>query len=296
MILDRRVAAFLWLLLHVTSCDGKRVLVTSYGGSGSTGVMAALREGGLGTNSLKNADHLKHGSASGTLHLMRARDGEFCMKHSKDKCFQRVLVVERADPARAIQSTVARFGLQHYRLISRGCQACPSTFLGRNKGKGALLESIFSASGQAKQDVYGLASHVSSWFKVAESHQLMSNTTKWPPILFADVALLAADDMQCLLYAFLDIRDPAKQAALTRALQQKHETARRDPPEALMTDAARIVYDKLGRRVAAALDHSKRALRRAFWQSKRCPGRLRSRHASLSYGRPQARRQRASAR
>jgi len=52
---------------------------------------------------------------------------------------------------------------------------------------------------QTNGDGFGLDNFVESWLKVAESHELMSSSTRYPPILFVDANTLASPDFQCFL-------------------------------------------------------------------------------------------------
>lgn len=249
-----------------------RVLVTSYGGSGEDHIMRNLQAVGYETNSPTNEDLLKHSTASATMRNLHIKDGKACAKYGKGEkpCYDRIIVVEHADPAKAIATTVGKYGLEHYRLLSRGCKKCRVTFKGQATNMEAQLESIYSSSGAAGVDVYGVGSHLGSWAKVAESHRLSSVTTKWPPLLFVDAKTLGSDDFQCALYAFLGLDDDDRRRALSASLTEDRKdrgVQRRLDPETLMDDAAKAVYTKLRDRLARQLKISKVAALNAFWNA-----------------------------
>lgn len=237
--------------------SGRRILVSSYGGSGSTDVMKALRAAGFGTNSLKNAEHLKHSTASATTHRLRAQDGKLCWRNDKDKCFDRVLVVERDDPAKAIVSTVARFGLGHYRRISKGCQACPSPKTLSGGPDFQVLRRVFDASGRAGGDVYGLSSHFTSWERI-------DGNPKWPPVLFADATTLSSPRFACALFGFLDLKDLKLRKAFAARMTKNHPSSKRIDPITLMQNDSRRVYAKLGDRIRTRIRASTARVNASF--------------------------------
>jgi len=235
------------------SAAGRRVLVTSYGGSGSTDVMESLRAAGFGTNSKKNAEALKHATATATARKLGARGGRLCWRHRRDKCFDRVLVVDRAEPAKAIVSTVSRFGLQHYRRVAKGCRRCPRSFGPRGAGKDDQLRAIFAAAAAAGKDVYGMHNHFASWAKVDDARLRNVSRSPWPPLLFADAATLAAPAFECVLFDFLGVADAASRALLVKGLRKNRASSKRADPRALMAPDALAVYDALEARVRARI-------------------------------------------
>ena len=265
----RRVALLLACLAARSQC--RRVLVTSFGGSGSTDVMIALRAAGFGTNSKKNTEALKHATATATQRKLGARGGLLCWKNRRDKCFDRVLVVDRADPAKAIVSTVARFGLQHYRRVSKGCAKCPSKFGPKGAGKADVLRSVFSSGGAAGGDLYGAANHFASWAKV-DAANAGNASSKWPPLLFADAATLADPEFECAFFSWLGLRDPASRRALVGGLRKHRASTARADPQTLMDDAARAVYGALAARVSSKIAASTAAARRLAGGNCSAPG------------------------
>jgi len=263
-------------LLFLAACaSGRRVLVTTFGGSGATGVMTALRSAGYTTNSLSNGDRLKFATLTKIGHEMNIQGGQVCMRKQKNKCFDRVIVIVREDPARAIVSVIAGQRRDVRPALARGCTNCPRNFPGSTIK--ANLASVFRHAGHAGRDGFGAANFLESWTKVSESHELMSTSTRYPPILVADVNTLASPDFQCFLYGYLEVRELQTQMKLTSALSTPQSMRRRPDPVTLMDPAARTVYDALRTSVGETLDRAHADAVRTFWNAtKAC------RHRDLS--------------
>ena len=99
-----------WLVAAVLPLvTSRRVLVTTFGGSGATGVMGALRAAGFATNSISDGDRLKFMPLTRMGRELTAKKGLMCEKKRSDKCFDRVFVVLRDDPVRALQNRVTSY-------------------------------------------------------------------------------------------------------------------------------------------------------------------------------------------
>ena len=96
-----------WLVAALLPlATSRRVLVTTFGGSGATGVMGALRAAGFATNSISDGDRLKFMPLTRMGRELTAKMGLMCEKKRSDKCFDRVFVVLRDDPVRALASII----------------------------------------------------------------------------------------------------------------------------------------------------------------------------------------------
>ena len=152
------------------------------------------------------------------LRTLEPRNRRLCFMQHETNCYDRIVVVARADPAEAIVSTVSAGALEHFRSLSRGCATCPTMFKGRTKE--LLIRNVFAAAGRQESDAYGLAAHFGGWLHAANPfHKPRPERRSWPPILIADAATLADPAFQCLLYAFLGLDDPARRYVLSTRLR-----------------------------------------------------------------------------
>ncbi len=265
-----------WLLSALLQlAASRRVLVTTFGGSGATGVMGALRAAGFATNSISDGDRLKFMPLTRMGRELTAKKGLMCEKKRGDKCFDRVFVVLRDDPVRALASIIGSRRTSSVRSgLKRGCRRCPHQFAGAPKD---VLRKVFRHARQTNSDGFGMDNFVESWLKVAESHELMSSSTRYPPIMFVDANTLASPDFQCFLYAYLELGDLDTQTRLSRALAAPQTMHHRPNATALMDAASTQVYDELKMKVKRALDHSHEAAVKTFWNVTRL-----CRHRDLS--------------
>ena len=257
----------LHLLISVHLAAARRVLVTSWGGSGSERIVETLRQAGFGTNSPKNLDKLMFASPQVALRTLEPRNRRLCFMQHETNCYDRIVVVARADPAEAIVSTVSAGALEHFRSLSRGCATCPTMFKGRTKE--LLIRNVFAAAGRQESDAYGLAAHFGGWLHAANPfHKPRPERRSWPPILIADAATLADPAFQCLLYAFLGLDDPARRYVLSTRLRSLPPLASRRAKHYM--DAASLrVYDRLRRHVLGGINASVADANRTYWESSR---------------------------
>jgi len=254
---------------------GRRILVTTFGGSGATGVMGALRATGFTTNSISDGDRLKFMPLTRMGRELNAKQGRMCEKKRSSHCYDRVLVVLRDDPVRALASIVGSRRTSAVRGgLKRGCRKCPNQLAGAPKD---VLKKVFRHARETNADGFGLDNFLESWLKVQSSHALMSSSTRFPPILFVDVNTLASPDFQCFLYAYLEMGELDAQTRLSRALAAPQAVHHRPNARALMGPPETKVYDALKTKVKKALGHSHEEAVRTFWNVTRL-----CRHRDLS--------------
>mmetsp|Transcript_27682 Transcript_27682/g.83029 ORF Transcript_27682/g.83029 Transcript_27682/m.83029 type:complete len:348 (-) Transcript_27682:19-1062(-) len=261
-------------LALAASAAGRRVLVTTWGGSGATALVTALREAGYTTNSPTGTDFLKFAPVNRVESIAAPRHGKFCLRkqhggHPGQRCFDRVLVVVREDPGRVIASLMERKAHELKTIretLTRGCKHCRRKLPKAGRGREAL-QALFQLSGAKGKDVFGLSTYFESWARVVQSHALMSTTTRYPPVLFVDADMLAAPDFQCFLYAFLDARDLKTQTTLSALLASGRADSVRGDPSKLMGPKAHQIYQDLRARAKELLDHSHAAVVTTFWNA-----------------------------